>query len=606
MTVTVGARLRALPALVAVALIAGCGPSAPPAAPDVQPGTDPGSALSALVEAYFDAWLALHPTMATAIGDHRYDDRLSIWISDEYLEANRELNERFLAEALALDAGRLGESDRVTLELFLHDRKADRSWFEHPAHLLPFDQLNSFPNDFAVLGSGAGVHPFDEVEDYENFLGRIGDFRRFAELAIARFREGVERGVVHPRIVVERMLPQLAAQLVERPEDSVFWGPVAEMPEDIAAPDRDRLTAAWRRAISEDIVPAFRAMHEFLAGEYLPAARPTDGWSGLPGGEAWYAREVTYWTGTAREPDAVHRTGLAEVARLTAEMEAVRERIGFAGDLGAFLEYLRSAPVHYWTSAEAMLADYRAMRARVEAALPSLFETFPRAGFEIRPIEAFRADSAVGAEYESPSPDGSRPGVFYLNTHDLARMPRWGMSTLFLHEALPGHHFQGAIALELEELPRFRRYGFYPAYVEGWALYAEDLGVELGLLDDPYQYFGKLNDEMLRAMRLVVDTGLHRFGWTRERAIDYMRAHSSLPEGEIVTEVERYMVWPGQALAYKIGQLELRRLRREAGDALGKGFDLRAWHTMVLGSGEMPMAILAARQRRWLETRAGG
>ncbi|TNF89293.1 MAG: DUF885 domain-containing protein, partial [Gammaproteobacteria bacterium] len=306
---------------------------------------------------------------------------------------------------------------------------------------------------------------------------------------------------------------------------------------------------------------------------------------------------------TALTGAQIHETGRAEVARIREEMESVRKQVGYQGDLAAFFVHLRTDPAFFWDSGEQLLADYRGVRAAVERRLPELFEVFPEAGFEIRPVEPFRAKSAAGAEYQAPSVDGSRPGVFYLNTYDLSRMPRWGMETLFLHEALPGHHFQSAIGQELVSLPRFRRFGSYTAYTEGWALYSEDLGVGLGLLTDPYQRFGKLNDEMLRALRLVVDTGLHLYGWSREQAIDFMRANSSLPESEIVAEVERYIAWPGQALAYKIGQLRIRSLRQEAEVALGEAFDLRAWHSQVLTSGELPLAGLAKRNRQWIGER---
>jgi uncharacterized protein (DUF885 family) len=395
----------------------------------------------------------------------------------------------------------------------------------------------------------------------------------------------------------------LAAQLVDNPEDSVFWQPLTDFPEAIDAVDRDRLTAAWREALTDKVIPAYRLMHDYLAGDYLAAARPTVGWSALPAGDAWYASEIAYHTTTDLDADAIHDIGLAEVARILGEMEGVRRRVQFDGDLAAFFAHLKTDDRFFWGSADEMLADYRGMDARVEAIMPSQFSISPRAGFEIRPIEPYRAASAPGAEYRSPSPDGSRPGVFYLNTSDLRRMPRWGMATLFLHEAVPGHHFQGAIARELTGVPRFRRFGGFTVYAEGWALYAEDIGVELGLLEDPYQYFGELNDEMLRAMRLVVDTGLHRKGWSREQAIVYMRENSSLPEAEIVAEVERYIAYPAQALSYKTGQLALHRLKAAAEAALGDDFDIREWHSMVLDSGELPLASLQALQQRWLAAR---
>jgi uncharacterized protein (DUF885 family) len=560
-------------------------------------------ALQKIFEDEFEDMLRRYPIFATDIGDHRYDDRIAIPMSPDFLRESRAGAERHLAAAEAIDAGDLDAADRLSRDVFLYLQRTQLRRMSFPAWLLPFDQFNSFPNDFAALGAGAGVHPFASVANYENFISRMVEFRQYAEVAVARFEEGVAEGVVHPRMVVERIIPQLAAQLVDNPEDSVFWQPLTDFPEAIDAVDRDRLTAAWREALTDKVIPAYRLMHDYLAGDYLAAARPTVGWSALPAGDAWYASEIAYHTTTDLDADAIHDIGLAEVARILGEMEGVRRRVQFDGDLAAFFVHLKTDDRFFWGSADEMLADYRGMDARVEAIMPSQFSISPRAGFEIRPIEPYRAASAPGAEYRSPSPDGSRPGVFYLNTSDLRRMPRWGMATLFLHEAVPGHHFQGAIARELTGVPRFRRFGGFTVYAEGWALYAEDIGVELGLLEDPYQYFGKLNDEMLRAMRLVVDTGLHRKGWSREQAIVYMRENSSLPEAEIVAEVERYIAYPAQALSYKTGQLALHRLKAAAEAALGDDFDIREWHSMVLDSGELPLASLQALQQRWLAAR---
>lgn len=565
------------------------------------PHADASERLHSIFEAEFEDLLKRYPVFATDLGDHRYDDRIAIPMSPDFLREQRASAERYLAAAEAVAVEDLDAADRLSHDVFLYLQRTTLRRMAFPSWLLPFDQFNSFPNDFAALGAGAGVHPFASVADYETFISRMARFAVYAEVAVARFEEGVALGVVHPRMVVERIVPQLAAQLVENPEDSVFWQPLENFPEAIGAVDRRRLTEAWRETLTGQVIPAYRLMHDYLAGDYLAAARPTVGWSALPDGDAWYASEIAYHTTTSLDADTLHDIGLAEVARILGEMEGVRRRVQFDGDLPAFFVHLKTEDRFFWDSAAAMLTDYRSMDARVEAVMPSRFSISPRAGFEIRAIEPYRASSAPGAQYQSPSPDGSRPGVFYLNTSDLRRMPRWGMATLFLHEAVPGHHFQGAIARELTGLPRFRRFGGFTVYAEGWALYAEDVGVELGLLEDPYQYFGKLNDEMLRAMRLVVDTGLHRKGWSREQAIAYMRENSSLPEPEIVAEVERYIAYPAQALSYKTGQLALHRLKAAAVDTLGDDFDVRAWHSMVLDSGELPLASLQALQQRWLE-----
>jgi uncharacterized protein (DUF885 family) len=565
--------------------------------------SDASATLAGMVDDWFEDYLALNPVLATYIGDHRFDNRYQNWIGTDYREASAALSRDYLALARSVDRAALGADDRVTLDIFIGRLEEQLRSLAFPSHLLPFDQLNSDPNFFAMIGSGNSVHPFTTVRDYDNFLSRIDDFVIWMETAVLNMRQGMAVGVVQPRLIVERMIPQIRAQVVDSVEESLFFRPVRDFPDDFTAAERERLEAAYRAAISSILVPAYRDMAEFLEQEYLPAARPTVGYDDLPGGNGWYDYLVAHHTTTDLTAEEIHRLGLGEVARILKQMEEVMRRVGFDGDLRDFFVYLKTDPDFFWDDPEAILAEYRALRARVEAGLPGLFGVSPRAGFEIRAVEPFRAESAAGASYEAPSADGSRPGVFYLNVWDLTRLARWGKETLFLHEAIPGHHFQGAIAQENEHLPRFRRFMSVTAYTEGWALYSEDLGPELGMFEDPYQWFGKLNDEMLRAMRLVVDTGIHRFDWSREQAIEYMLDNSSLAESDIVAEVERYIVDPGQALAYKVGQLELRRLRAEAEDTLGDDFDLRGWHDHILDTGEVPLDVLSASSRAWVEDR---
>lgn len=595
-------------------LLTACGQEAPPAAGQASPapagtggeldaaaeaGSD-AEALHGIFEQFFEDYLTLNPTFATAIGDHRYDDRMAITFSPEYRASLKAQARHYLDLALAVDPAGLDASDRLSRELFIRFRETTLESLRYPDYLLPLDQMNSFANGFAEMGSGQGIQPFRTARDYDNFLARIAIFSEQVDLAIGNLREGVMRGVVLPRIAVQRLIPQLAYHVVERPEESVFFGPVRSFPDSLADGERERLDAAYRDAIMGTLVPAYRRLHDFLAGEYLPEARTTIAYSALPDGAAWYDFLVRYHTTTDLSPEQIHEIGLGEVERILGEMDQVRRQVGFDGDLHGFFDFLGSDPRFFWSDGEDALRDYRGVEASVDRILPEYFSVFPKAGFEIRPVEAFRAESAASASYQSPSVDGSRPGVFYLNTHDIARLPRWGMVTLFLHEASPGHHFQGTLNQENTGLPRFRRFGWVTAYTEGWALYAEDLGVEMEMFTDPYQYFGKLNDEMLRALRLVVDTGIHRMGWTREQAIRYMLDNSSLPELEVVPEVERYIVIPGQALAYKMGQLRLRALRADAEATLGERFDLRQWHDMVLLSGEVPLDLLSRVSERWV------
>ena len=595
-------------------LLSACGREPPPVADQPSPapagtGDVPGAAsgvgsdaasLHGVFEDFFEDYLRLNPTFATAIGDHRYDDRMAISFGPEYRASLKAQAQHYRDLALAIDPAGLDASDRLSRELFIRFRETTLEGLHYPDYLLPLDQMNSFANAFAEMGSGQGIQPFRSASDYDNFLARMAIFSEQVDVAIGNLREGVVRGVVLPRIAVERLIAQLSYHVVERPEESVFFGPIASFPDSLAEPERERLGAAYRDAIMGTVVPAYRRIRDFLADEYLPEARTTIGYSALPDGAAWYDFLVRYHTTTDLSPEQIHEIGLGEVERILGEMDQVRRQVGFDGDLHAFFDFLGSDPRFFWADGEDALRDYRGVEAKVDRVLPEYFSVFPRAGFEIRPVEAFRAESAASASYQSPSLDGSRPGVFYLNTHDIARLPRWGMVTLFLHEASPGHHFQGTLNQENTRLPRFRRFGWVTAYTEGWALYAEDLGIEMQMFTDPYQYFGKLNDEMLRALRLVVDTGIHRMGWSREQAIQYMLDNSSIPELEVVPEVERYIVIPGQALAYKMGQLRLRALRAEAEAALGERFDLRQWHDMVLLSGEVPLDLLSRVSEQWV------
>ncbi|MDH4029287.1 MAG: DUF885 domain-containing protein [Chromatiales bacterium] len=572
----------------------------------VQVAADPAARLQAMVDAWFEAYLEMNPWYATSISDHRFDDRLEIDISEDYRLQLGDLCERYLRQAESIERDLLSPGDVVTLDVFERELRLDLMRLEFPGHLLPFDHYNSTPNSFAELGSGEGIQPFATVRDYDNFLARIDDFVLWTEVAIENMREGARRGVVQPRFAVELMIDQMRQFVVDRAEDSLFYRPLNSFPDAVPQGERQRLASAYQDAIMEQLVPAYSGLADFLEADYLPAARDSVGYGDLPGGDAWYDFLVARHTTTDLTADHIYQIGLDEVARILDEMDRVRRQVGYEGDLAAFLLYMKTDPRFQWDSGDEMLDGYRAVEAEVAAGMPRLFGVFPRAGFEIRPVEAFRAATAANASYRSPSEDGTRPGVFYLNTEELSRHVRWNTQTLFLHEAIPGHHFQGSLAQENPGLPRFRRFGFVTAYSEGWALYSEDLGMELGMFTDPHQYFGKLNDEMLRAMRLVVDTGIHRRGWSRDQAADYMRRNSSLPEGEILTEVDRYVAIAGQALSYKIGQRQIRVLRSEASRVLGEDFDLRSWHDFVLGLGDVPMDVLERANNAWLERRRGG
>jgi uncharacterized protein (DUF885 family) len=563
--------------------------------------TDQKQRLDALFESYFEEALELSPLLATYIGDHRYDDRLPNSIGPDHIAASRAMNRKYLDAIRAIDPAGLAPTDRISYDIFLRERERELRAERFPAELLPLNQAGSLLTVMPALGSGANAQPFETVQDYEHWLKRLDGLVVWMDQAIANMRVGVAKGAVQPRAVMEKVLPQLDAMIVPRAEESQYFAPLKRFPESIAQTDRDRLTAAYTQALEARLLPAYRRLRDFVRDEYLPRTRATVAWTALPDGEAWYAFHVQEHTTTALTPEEIHAIGLGEVRRILGEMDGVRQRVGFDGDLEAFFEHLETDPKFYFTNGKDLLQGYRELKTRIDASLPKLFSVFPKADYEVREVEAFRAASAAGAFYEQPSADGSRPGIFYVNTHNLKAQPKFGMETLSLHEAAPGHHFQIAIQQELEGVPRFRRFGGdYTAYVEGWALYAESLGKELGFFTDPYQWFGRLNDEQLRAMRLVVDTGLHAKGWSRERAIQFMLDNSTLAESDVVSEVERYIAWPGQALGYKVGDLALQRLRRNAEAELGPRFDVRDFHREVLRDGAVPMDVLEAKIERWI------
>jgi uncharacterized protein (DUF885 family) len=560
--------------------------------------------LDKLFEDYFERSLQLSPLQATFIGDHRYDDRLANNISPAHVAEALATEKRFLEAALRFEGQNLSDADRLSLEIFLSERRTSLAAAEFPGELLPINQFSSLPALMPVLGSGESAQPFATTQDYERFLRRMQDYVVWSDQAIVNMREGVRKGVVNPRVLMEKTLPQLAGLIAETPEKSIFWQPLTRFPDAVSQVDRVRLQEAYRQAIATRINHAYQRLHDFIRDEYLQNARTSVAWSELPNGAKWYAFLARYFTTTDLTPAEIHELGLNEVARIRSEMEQVKMQVGFKGDLPAFFRFLQEDPRFYYSDEAALLQGYRDLKKEIDGRLPGLFADFPKADYEVRAVEAFRAASAAGGSYQQPSADGSRPGIFYVNTYNLKAQPKFGMETLSLHEAAPGHHFQIAIQQELEDLPRFRRFGGdYVAYVEGWALYAESIGKELGMFTDPYQYYGRLSDEMLRAMRLVVDTGLHTKGWTREQAIRYMLENSSMAVSDATAEVERYIAIPGQALGYKIGQIRIRELRNKAEKALGAKFDVREFHSQVLRDGALPLDVLEKKIDRWIDSK---
>ena len=558
--------------------------------------------LAFIVDAYFEASLELNPLRATYLGDSRYNDRLANYLGAEHRGTAAALDRDYLARIEAIDPDQLNRQDRLTHGIFRLNLENSREISEFPEHLLAINQFYSFANQFAQLGSGTSAHPFASEQDYRDFLSRIDGFVVLTDQAIANMRVGMDRGVVQPRILMERVVGQLASLDRDFP-DSVFHGPIENFPEDLTPELRQSLAEDYARAYEELLRPAYRKLHDFIRDDYLPRARDSVGMSDLPGGADWYATLVRHTTTTDLTPEEIHRIGLDEVASIQEEMRQVMAEVGFAGDLPEFFEYLKTEPSFYYQEPEHLIEGYRAMSDHVQSLAPALFESFPRSQFEVRAVEAYREQSAADGSYQSGTPDGARPGIFFANTYDVGSRPKWEMESLFLHEAIPGHHYQISLQQELEDLPRIRRFGGYTAFIEGWGLYAESIGGELGLYTDPYQYFGMLNAELWRAIRLVVDTGLHAKGWTREDVLAYMFENSASGEASAISEAERYIAIPSQALAYKIGELKIRELRDRAEAALGDDFDVREFHSQVLMDGALPLRLLEAKIDAWIASK---
>ncbi len=581
----------------ALTLFAGIACSEPVSPPTPE---EESARINKMFETYFEEFLELNPMMGTFIGDSRYNGALPNMLAPDYLSRQEAFEQRWLETLQTIDRELLAGQDRLSYDMFVYGREMAIEGSRFPDELLPLSQFFSFPSMFAQLGSGQSVQPFRTENDYRDFLVRMSDAVAIFDQAIVNMRRGIEQGVVQPRPLMEKALPQITAHVVDSVEDSVFFLPVATFPEGVPEAVHEELRQAYSDILENKLIPAYRRLSAFVADEYLPASRETIALMDLPDGEAWYAYQVKTQTTTDLTPEEIHQFGLEEVARITAEMEGVKDEVGFEGSLTDFFYFLEKDERFYFATAEDLVAGYEAVREEINARLPQLFDVFPKADYEVKPVPDFMAEASAGAFYNPGTADGTRPGTFFVNTYNLKAQPKFLMETLSIHEASPGHHFQVSIAQEVEELPRFRRFGFQAAYNEGWALYAESLGKELGLFTDPYMYYGRLSDEMLRAMRLVVDTGMHAMGWSRERAIDYMLEHSSMAESDVVAEVERYIAIAGQALAYKVGQREISRMRADAERALGERFDIKAFHRAILIDGSLPLSVLRQKMDEWV------
>ena len=554
-----------------------------------------------LEEAYQET-LALYRLPSTYLGESRYNDTLPNYLSKAFSDKEIALNEKYKAGLAQFPDDMLSEDQRLSKQLMLWEIDIALGDKKHLKHLMPLDQMWSFHLSFGQLASGQGAQPFVTPQDYRNWLVRVDGYLAWMQSAEDNMREGIAKGWVLPTALIQKVIPQLAQMVTDTPEEHLFYAPIKKLPATFDEADKEDFTAAYTALIQDKVIPAYRRLHDFMAGEYLAAGRDSSGYDALAGGADYYQHSIKRYTTTNMSPEEIHQLGLSEVARIRTAMEAVKDEVGFEGDLMAFFEHVRTAEeLMPFNEPQQVIENFNAIHQRVIPKVNELFSLQPKTPFEVRRTEAFREASA-SAEYNAGSLDGTRPGIFYVPIRDVATYNVHQDEDLFLHEAIPGHHFQISLQQENTALPSFRKNLWYSAYGEGWALYTESLGKELGLYEDPYQYFGMLAAEMHRAIRLVVDTGIHAKGWTREQAIQYSLENESESEVKITSEIERYMANPGQALSYKIGQLKIRELRSKAEAALGVNFDIREFHRVVLESGCIPLALLEEKVNRWINS----
>lgn len=560
--------------------------------------------LQNLFHASDEANLKRNPLQALYRGDLRYAGEFGDDLTDAYFAAEKAAAMEDLTALARIDRAALSAQDRISYDVFRYQREDTLKGLE-PTLLKtqierPIEHFYGAQASVPQLSSGEGAAPFKTVTDYDNNLRRLEGYILYLDRSITRMRQGLADGVTNPKLVMSHVVGQLDSLIDEGVEHSTFYKPIENFPDSVAPAERQRLKVAYANFIRDKLTPAHRRLRDFLKTDYLPHARDSVGLGQMPGGARLYRYLVASATTTTMTPQQIHALGLSEVNRIHGEMEKVKTAAGFHGTLKEFDTFMRNDPQFAPASKQAMRDAFLAIDRKLQTTIPRDFSQLPKSALEIRPVPAMTEKTEAGGSYDGGTPDGSRPGIFYYNTYDLPSRRTWGFETLFLHEGVPGHHFQTSLAQENTVLPAFQRFGGNTAYDEGWALYAESLGVELGLFTDPNQMYGHLNDEILRAMRLVVDTGIHAQAWDRNRSIDYMLANSAISRTDATAEVDRYIAVPAQALAYKIGQLTIQRLRTQAERELGPRFDVRAFHAQILMSGSVPMAVLEHKIADWI------
>lgn len=578
---------------------------APLAAPAALSPPSEAAVLKKLFAESDEGELKRNPLFALFRGDMRYADQLGDLFSDAHSEAEYQASLSDMATLNKIDRSKLSPTDQLAYDVFKWQTdlniRGNTKAMRALTDVRPIDHFNGIQTQYPDIASGQGAAPFSTVTDYENNIKRNHQYAAQIDVAIGRFKEGLASGVVQPKLVVQRVIEQLDLQLKSGFEASPFAMPLKKFPDTINPADRARLSTETKASVIDAILPAYQRLRTFLAKDYLPKARAGAGLVYMKGGPTLYKYLIEANTTLPLTADEVHATGLSEVARIKHGMESIMHQVGFKGTLAQFFVYMRTDPNFRPKSAESLHEHFVEIGKQVDKHIPEQFSSIPKSPLEIRPTPAFREKTSAGGDYNGGTPDGKRPGVFSYNAYDLPSRNTYGNETLYLHEAIPGHHFQISLAQENTALPNFMRFGGNTAYVEGWALYSESLWHEMGMETDPYARFGGLNDEMLRGMRLVVDTGIHAKGWSREKAIEYMLTNSSMGKQDATAEVERYIAYPAQALAYKTGQMTIQRLKAKAQAALGAKFDPRKFHAQVLMTGALPLAVLESKIADWIK-----
>ncbi|PIX10375.1 MAG: DUF885 domain-containing protein [Flavobacteriaceae bacterium CG_4_8_14_3_um_filter_34_10] len=568
---------------------------------DVKP--DVSAVFQSVLKNYYEEGLLLNPVQATMAGDNRFNDQFPNTLTDTYIDSLKNYYTKYKQEVAQFSDADLSETEQMSKAVLAWECDINTEYLSFNNNkFFPIDQMWSINLFFGQLASGQSAQPFKNIEDYNNWLKRTDGFVVWLSTAEERMKEGMAAGYVLPKSLIVKVIPQLEAMTNPDVEQHLFYAPIKNIPEDFSAEDKEALTKAYTAMISEKIIPTYQSLLDFMKTDYLEAGRLTSGIAETPNGKAYYEHQIKKYTTTDMSAEEIHELGLSEVARILSEMEKVKEQVGYKGEIKSFFDYVRNKKeLMPFTDAQQIIDNFNAIHERMKPQLEKLFDKTPKTAFEVRQTEAFRENSA-SAEYNQGSLDGTRPGIFYTPIPDASKYNIYSDESLFLHEAIPGHHYQISLTQESKDLSNFRKVLWYSGYGEGWALYTESLGKELGLYTDPYQYFGMLGAEMHRAIRLVVDTGLHAKGWTREQAIQYSLDNEAESEEGIIAEIERYMANPGQALAYKIGQLKIRELRGKAEKELGEAFDIREFHNQVLETGCIPLSLLETKIDNWINT----